>query len=52
MVVFMILCVDDILLIKNDVKLMSSIKIWLSTMFQMKKGEKHNIFLGLKSRLQ
>ena len=36
MVVFMILYVDDILLIGNDVGLLSSVKIWLSTQFQMK----------------
>ena len=32
----MILYVDDIVLIDNDVGLLSSIKIWLSTQFQMK----------------
>ena len=36
MVIFLILYVDDILLISNDVRLLSSIKIWLSTQFQMK----------------
>ena len=36
MVVFMILYVDDILLIGNDVGLLSLVKIWLSTQFQMK----------------
>ena len=36
MVVFMILYVDDILLIGNDVGLLSSVKIGLSTQFQMK----------------
>ena len=37
MVVFIILYMDDILLIGNyDVKLLSSIKIWLSTQFQIK----------------
>ena len=35
MVVFMILYVDDILLIGNDVGLLSLVKIWLSTQFQM-----------------
>ena len=33
MVVFMILYVDDILLIGNDVRLLSLVKIWLSTQF-------------------
>ena len=36
MVIFMILYVDDILLIGNDVGLLSLVKIWLSTQFQMK----------------
>ena len=36
MVVFMILYVEDILLIGNDVGLLSSVKIELSTQFQMK----------------
>ena len=31
MVVFLVLYVDDILFIGNDVGLLSSIKIWLST---------------------
>ena len=35
MVVFLVLYVDDILLIGNDVGLFSSSKIWLSTYFQM-----------------
>ena len=36
MVVFMILYVDNILLIGNDVRLLSLVKIGLSTQFQMK----------------
>ena len=32
----MILYVDDILLISKDVGLLSLVKIWLSTQFQMK----------------
>ena len=32
----MILYVNDILLISNNVRLLSSIKIWLFTQFQMK----------------
>ena len=35
-VIFMILYVDDILLIGNDVGLLSLVKIRLSTQFQMK----------------
>ena len=36
MVVFLVLYVDDILLIGNDVGNLSSIKVWLSTQFNMK----------------
>ncbi|KAL6340745.1 hypothetical protein AAG906_025592 [Vitis piasezkii] len=36
MAIFMILYVDDILLIGNDVRLLSLVKIWFSTQFQMK----------------
>ena len=48
MVVFMVLYIDDILLIGDDVRLSSSINIWLSTQFWMKDlGEaQHN--LGIK----
>ena len=36
MMVFLILYVDDILLIGNDVGTLSSVKVWLSTQFDMK----------------
>ena len=36
MVVFLILYVDDILLIGNDVGILSSVKVWLSTQFDIK----------------
>ena len=35
-VVFLILCVDDILLIGNDFEMLSNVKIQLATQFQMK----------------
>ena len=35
-VVFIILYVDDILLIGNDIGTLSSVKVWLSTQFDMK----------------
>ena len=35
-VVFLVLYVDDILLIGNDVKVLSDVKKWLSEQFQMK----------------
>ena len=44
----MILYVDDILLIGNDVGLLSSVKIWLSTQFQMKDLGKVQYILGIK----
>ena len=48
MVVFLILYVDDILLIGNDVGTLSSIKVWLTTKFDMKDlGEARHI-LGIK----
>ena len=43
--VFMVLYVDDILLIGNDVRLLLSVKIWLSNQLQMKDlGETQYIF--------
>ena len=48
MVVFLILYVDDILLIGNDVGTLSSVKVWLSGQFDMKDlGEASHIF-GIK----
>ena len=35
-VIFLVLYVDDILLIGNDIGVMSSVKIWLSSQFDMK----------------
>ena len=35
-VVFLILYVDDIILIENDVETLSSVKVWLSNQFEMK----------------
>ena len=35
-VMFLVLYVDDILLIGNDIRLMSSVKVWLSSQFDMK----------------
>ena len=48
MVVFLVIYVDDILLIGNDVGTLSSVKVWLSTQFDMKDlGEASHIF-GIK----
>ncbi|WJZ95462.1 hypothetical protein VitviT2T_014231 [Vitis vinifera] len=48
MAIFMILYVDDIIFIVNDVGLLSSIKIWLSTQFQMKLLGEVQYILGIK----
>ena len=45
---FLVLYVDDILLIGNDVGVMSSVKIWLSSQFDMKDLGKANFILGIK----
>ena len=47
-VIFLVLYVDDILLIGNDVGVMSSVKIWLSSQFDMKDLGKANYILGIK----
>ena len=47
-VMFLVLYVDDILLIGNDVRVMSSVKIWLSNQFDMKDFGKVNFILGIK----
>ena len=45
---FLVLYVDDILLIENDVGVMSSITIWLSSQFDMKDLCVANFILGIK----
>ena len=45
---FLVLYVDDILLIGNDVVVMSSVKVWLSSQFDMKNLGKANFILGIK----
>ena len=47
-VVFLILYVDDILLIGNDIPIMQSIKTWLSNKFFMKDLGKVSYILGIK----
>ena len=46
--VFLILYVDDILLIRNDVETLSSVKLWLSTQFDMKDLGETSYILGMK----
>ena len=47
-VMFLVLYVDDILLIGNDVGVMSSVKVWLSSQFDMKDLGEANFILGIK----
>ena len=47
-VMFLILYVDDILLIGNDVGILSSVKVWLSTQFDMKDLGEASHILGIK----
>ena len=46
--VFLVLYVDDILLIGNDVGTLSSVKVWLSTQFDMKDLGEASHILGIK----
>ena len=47
-VVFLVLYVDDILLIENDMGMLSSFKVWLSTQFDMKDLGEASHILGIK----
>ena len=47
-VMFLVLYVDDILLIGNDVGVMSSVKIWLSRQFDMRDLGEANFILRIK----
>ena len=47
-VMFLILYVDDILLNGNDVGTLSSVKVWLSTQFDMKDLGEASHILGIK----
>ena len=47
-VMFLVLYVDDILLIGNDVEVMSSVKVWLSSQFDMKDLGEANFILRIK----
>ena len=47
-VVFLVLYVDDILLIRNDVSVLQSVKIWLSKNFSMKDLGETTYILGIK----
>ena len=45
---FLVLYVDDILLIGNDVAALSTIKVWLATNFDMKDLGEASYILGIK----
>ena len=45
---FLVLYVDDILLIGNDVRVMSLVKVWLLSQFDMKDLGEANFILGIK----
>ncbi|KAL0411170.1 UNVERIFIED_CONTAM: hypothetical protein Slati_3706700 [Sesamum latifolium] len=47
-VAYLVLSVDDILLIENDVKMLGDIKAWLSTQFSMKDMGEASYILGIK----
>ena len=47
-VVFLVLYVDDILLIRNDVGTLSSVKVWLSAQSDMKDLGEASHILGIK----
>ena len=46
--VFLVLYVDDILLIGNDVEILSNIKKWLAEQFQMKDLGEASYVLGIQ----
>ena len=47
-VTFLVLYVDDILLIGNDIPILMSIKVWLLKEFAMKDLEEASYILGIK----
>ena len=47
-VIFLVLYVDDILLIGNDIGVLSLVKIWLSSQFDMKDLGEASYILGIK----
>ena len=47
-IVFLVLYVDDILLIGNDIPMLQSVKLWLSNKFSMKDLGEASYILGIK----
>ncbi len=48
-ITFLVLYVDDILLMGNDIGMLTTIKVWLSNTFSMKDLGRQPIFLGFPS---
>ena len=48
MVIFLVLYIDDILLIKNNIPALQSVKLWLSSQFFMKDLGETSHILGMK----
>ena len=46
--IFLVLYVDDILLIKNDLEVLSNVKGWLKNQFEMKYLGEANYIIGIK----
>ena len=46
--IFLLLYIDDILLIGNDVKVLSDVKVWLANQFQMKDLGEVSYILGIQ----
>ena len=49
-VVFLVLYIDDILLMVNDVSVLSSVKIWLSNNFSKKDLKEATYILGINKK--
>ena len=47
-IIFLVLYMDDILLIKNDIPTLQGIKVWLSSQFSMKNLGEASYILGMK----
>ena len=47
-VAFLVLYVDDILLIGNDMGMLSNVKVWLANTFDMKDLEETSYIIGIK----
>ena len=46
--VFLVLYVDNILLIGNDIRVLSTVKVWLASTFDMKDLGEASYILGIK----